>query len=104
MVLQYIWDNKVSISHLLQLDPINPGYFSLTTNLVTLKGENPEPVLTVKRIELRKFVDYFGLSIESNPSRVGNKNVYFVHIGYIPSPSSVKLHISRHHLDKEFNL
>ena len=42
--------------------------------------------------------------MEVEPSREGKKNVYFVHIGYIPSPSSVNLHIARHQLDKEFNL
>ena len=41
-----------------------------------------------------KFIDYFGLSIEAEPSRVVKKNVYFVLIGYIPRPLSVKLHIS----------
>ena len=34
---------------------------------------------------------------------MGKKNIYFVRIGYILRPSYVKLHISRHHLDKEFN-
>ena len=50
-----------------------------------------------------KFTDYFGLSIEADLSRVGKNNVFF-HIGYIPSPSSVNIHISRHHLDKDFDL
>ena len=35
---------------------------------------------------------------------MGKKNVYFVRIGYIPSTSSGNPHISRQHLDKEFNL
>ena len=58
----------------------------------------------MKRTECRKFIDSFGLNIETDPSRVGKKNVYFVHIGSTPSHSSVQIHISRHHLDKELNL
>ena len=30
-------------------------------------------------------------------------HVYFVHIGYIPRTSSVKLYIARHYSEKEFN-
>ena len=82
--------NNGSISHILQLDPINTGYFILTSNLVWLKRENPDPILTVKRIEWRKFNDYFGLSIEADPSRVGKKNLYIFHIYHIPIPSSVR--------------
>ena len=66
-----IGDNEVSISHLLQLYPITSGSILLTNNLVALKRENPEPILTVKIIEWRKFIDYFGLNIEANPSRLG---------------------------------
>ena len=58
----------------------------------------------MKRTEWRKFIDYFGQSIEADPYRVGKDKIYLVHIRYIPIPSSVKLHISRHHLDKHFNL
>ena len=79
-------DNKGSISHLLQLDTITTGSILLTSNLVEMKRGNTDTILTVKIIEWRKFFDYFGLSIEADPSRVGKKNVYFVHIGYIPSP------------------
>ena len=57
-------DNNGSISHLLQLDPMNPGYVLLTFNFVVLKRENTDPILTVKRIERRKLIDHFGLSIE----------------------------------------
>ena len=39
--------------------------------------ENVESILTVKIIERRKFIDYFGLSIDANPSRVGKKNIHF---------------------------
>ena len=35
---------------------------------------------------------------------MGRKKIYFVHIGYIPRPSVLKLHISRQNLDKVFNL
>ena len=58
----------------------------------------------VKIIEWREFIDCFGLSIKADPSRVGKKNVYIFHIGYIPRPSYVKLHIERHQLEKWFNL
>ena len=91
-------DNKGSISVVLWLDTINAGSDLLTTNLVELKRENTEPILTVKRIEWRIFIDYFGLSIEADPSRVGKKNVYFFRVRYIISTSSVNLHISRRHL------
>ena len=97
-------DNEGSISHLLRLDPITSGCILLTADLVALKRENSEPILIVKRTEWRKFIDYFGQSIEADPSRVGKKKIYIFHIGYIPKPSSVKLHISRHHLKKYFNL
>ena len=50
-------------------------------------------ILILKRTEWRKFIDYFGLSIEANPSRVGKNNIYIFHIGYIPIPSSIQLHI-----------
>ena len=72
-------DNKGSISHLLQLDTTTTGYFLLTSNLVALKRGNYEPILTVKMIEWRKFIDYSGLSIEASPSRVVKLNVYFVY-------------------------
>ena len=79
--------------------------FSLfTVNLVALKRENYEPILIVKITEWRKFIEYFGLSIEAAPSKVGKNNVRFVRIGSIPIPSSVNLHISGQHLDKWFNL
>ena len=54
-----IRDNNRSISHLLQLDTITPGPILLTSNLVALKMVNPELILTFKRIEWRKFIDYF---------------------------------------------
>ena len=66
-----------SISHVLQLDTITPGSFLLTYNLVGLKEGNPEPILTVKIIQWRKFVDYFGLSVEAKPSRVVKKKRKF---------------------------
>ena len=74
-------------------------FYSLLT-LFFLKRENPEPNLTVKIIELRKFIDCFGLSIEADSSRVVKKNVCFFYIGYRPRISSGQLHISRHHLDR----
>ena len=84
-----LWDNNGSSSHLLQLSPITPGSVLLTSNLVALKKENPEPILTDKIIEWRKFIDHYGLIIQSDQSRVGKKKLYFVCIGYIPSTSSV---------------
>ena len=70
-------DNEGSISHILRLDTISAGYILLTANLAALKRENCEPILIVKRTEWRKFIDYFGLSIEADPSKVGKKNVIF---------------------------
>ena len=95
-----IGNKEGSISHLLRLGPITEGSILLTVNLVALKRENSEPILIVKRTEWRKFIDYFGLSIEADPYNMGKKNVQFFHIGSIPIPSSVKIHISRQHLDK----
>ena len=46
-----IGDNRGRISHLLQLDLINPGSILITAKPVALKRENTEPTLTVKIIE-----------------------------------------------------
>ena len=97
-------DNKVSISNILRFDTITAGSILITVKLVALKGGNYETILTVKRNEWRKFIDYFGRSIEAHPSRMGKKKIYFPHIGYITRPSSIKLPISRHHRYKQFNL
>ena len=91
-------DNEGNTSHILRIYPITAGSILLTVKLVALKRENSEPILIVKITEWSKFIDYFGLSIEADSSRMGKKNVYFIHIGYIPRHSSVKLHISRYHL------
>ena len=99
-----LWYNKESISHILRLNNVTVGSILITVKLVALKRENPEPILTVKINVWRKFIYCFGLIIEANPSRVGNQNIYSIHTGYISILSSVKLHISRHHLDKYFNL
>ena len=96
-------DNEGSISYLLRIDPINLGSILFTANIIATKRGNSEPILTVKITEWRKFIDYFGLNIDTNPSKVGKKSVHFVHIGYIPSTSSVNPHILRHHLEKHFN-
>ena len=58
-------DNEGHISHLLRLDTIAAGCDLLTSNLVSLNRGNSEPILTVKIIEWRKFIDYFGLSIDT---------------------------------------
>ena len=73
-------DDEGSISYILRLGTIAAGSVLITTNLVALKRENHEPILTVKRTEWRKFIDYSGLSIETNPSRVG-KNIFFCTLG-----------------------
>ena len=90
-----IGDNEGQISHLLRLDHITAGCDLLTFNLVSLKYGNSEPILTVKIFEWRKFIDYFGLSIEAYPFRVGKKNIYiYIYLyGYIPITSYGKLHI-----------
>ena len=69
-------DKEGSISHILRLDIITSGFIFLTSNLVAPKRGNSEPILIVKRTEWRKLIDYFGLSIEVEPSRVGKKNAY----------------------------
>ena len=79
-----IGDNKGIILHLLWLDPIGAGSVLLTANFLALKRGSSESILTVKRTEWRKCIDYFGRSIETDPSRVGKKNVYFFYIRYIP--------------------
>ena len=91
--------NRGSISHLLRIYPNNEGYFLTNANLINLKRENIDPILIVKRNECRKLIDYFGLSIEANPSRVGKKNIYIFCTGYTPRPLSGNTHISRHYLD-----
>ena len=97
-------NNQVSISDILRIDLITAAYVLLTANLLVPKMKNTDPILTVKRTEWGKSIDYFCLSIEANPPRVGKKNVYFVHIGSIPSPSSVQIHIEILHMKKYFNL
>ena len=79
-------DNEGIISHLLLIDIITSGHVILADNLFELKRETFELILTVKRTEWRKFIDYFGLSVEANPSSVIKKNKYFFPIRYIPSP------------------
>ena len=74
-------DNNGIISHLLQLDLITTGSVLLTSNLVAPKRENPEPILTIKIIKWKKFIEYFSIIIEADPSRVGKKNVYFSILG-----------------------
>ena len=66
---------------MLLLDSITAGSSLLAANLVELKRENTEPILTMKRTEWRKFVDCFGQCIEADPSRVGNKNIIFSKLG-----------------------
>ena len=70
-------DKEGSISNILRIDDFTAGSISITTNLVALKRKNSDPILIVKRTEWRKFIDYSGLSIEVDPSKVGKKNIYF---------------------------
>ena len=74
-------DNEGIISYLLWFDTITEGSFLLTYNIVFPKRENPEPVLTVKTIEWGKIIDFFGLNIEANPSRVGGETYIFSILG-----------------------
>ena len=60
-------NNEGIISYLLWLDTITAEYILITTNLVEMKRENDELILTVKIIGLSKFIDYYGLSIEVEP-------------------------------------
>ena len=71
-------DDKGIISHLLRFDPVTAGYDLLASNLVFMKRKNPEHIITVKRIEWRKCIDYFSLSIEANSSKLVKKNVYLL--------------------------
>ena len=93
-------DNEEMISHLLRIVPIAAGSILLTADLVSLKRGNYEPILIAKRTEWSKFIEYFGLSIEADPSKEGKKNVYIFYIGSIPSTSFGNSHISRQQLYK----
>ena len=78
-------DNEGSISHIIRLDTITAGSTLLTSNLIAPKRENSDSILRVKRTEWMKFVNSFGLSIETDLSKVGKLNVHFFRIGSIPS-------------------
>ena len=69
-------DKKGIISDILRIFTITAGYDFITTNLAEPKRENCEPILTVKITEWKKFIDYFGLSIEAHPGWA--KTVFFV--------------------------
>ena len=68
---------KGRIYHTLRFDPITEGYILLTSNIFFSGKVNPEPILTVKITEMSKFIEYFGLIIEANPSRVVKKEPIF---------------------------
>ena len=69
-------------SHIfLRLYPITAGSILLTDNPVALKRGDYEPAIIVKRTECRKFIYYFGQSIEADTSRVGKKKIYFSMLG-----------------------
>ena len=52
----------------------------------------------------QQLLDYFGPSIEADPSKVGKNNVHFIRIGSIPRHSSGNHHIARQKLYKQLNL
>ena len=81
-------DNKGSISNILRVLPITTGSIFLTAKPVAPKRENSEPILIVKRTEWVKLIDSFGLSIETDLSKVRKLNVHFFRIGSIPRSSS----------------
>ena len=70
-------DNEGIISNILIIYPFTEGYVLLSAYFVALERENYEPILSVKTTKWRKFIDYFGLSIEADPSKVGKKRIYF---------------------------
>ena len=78
-------ENKEIISHILRLDTITLGSSLLTDNLVALKRVNYDTILILKRTEWSKFIDYFGLIIEADPSNMGRKNIYFSVLGIYQS-------------------
>ena len=51
-----------------------------------------------------KLIDYSGLSIEAEPSRVGKNNLHFVYIGSIQITLYGNPHISSQQLHRHFNL
>ena len=51
-------DNKGRISHIKRLDTIPEGSILLTIFKIAMKRENSESIITVKRTEWMKFVDY----------------------------------------------
>ena len=97
-------DNDGGLSHNLQFDRITAGSIWLTVKLVAPKRENYEPIWTFKQTEWRKFIDYFGLSIEADPSKVSKNNIYVVCIESIPSTSSGNPHVASQQLDTYFSL
>ena len=97
-------NNKGSISHILWIDPISEGYILLTNKIVALKRVHYEPILILKITEWMKFVDFFGLSIETDLSKVGKLDDQFFRVGYIPITSYGNPHIERKQIDKQFIL
>ena len=69
--------NKVSILHLLWFARNTAVSILLTSKIVALRRENSDPILTVKRTEWRKSLEYFGQRIKSNLFMVGKKKIYF---------------------------
>ena len=69
-------DNKRSISHLLRLYPITAESILLTVKFVSLKRENYNYHFNSEKNRIEEIIDYFGLSIEVDTSRVGKKGIY----------------------------
>ena len=49
----------------------------IKVQLILLKRNNDEPILTAKSIQWMKFIDYIGPSIKADPSRIGGKTYKF---------------------------
>ena len=94
--------NQGIISHILQLDNITEGSMLLNVKPVALKRVTYEPILIVNRTKWRNLIDYFGQSIEADPSKVGKKKIYIFPYWIYTKTFICKLHISRQHLVKYF--
>ena len=92
-------DNEGIISHLLRIYPITSGSILLTIKIVALKQEILIP--SKQWNELNGGNSFIVLVYVLSPTHIlCTKYIYFFHIGYIQRPSSIKLHIPRHHVEK----
>ena len=56
-------NNKVRISDILRIDLITAAHVLVTANLLAPKRQSPDPILTAKRTEWGKSIDYFCLIV-----------------------------------------